>query len=139
MYIKYKSLAVAALLTIFLSTIFAIGFNYGQKIRHWGLSQQIDYPEQADETEDCFMGCFEDTKPMGQHTKDPKECKKYCAPEGWEGDVPKEFPEGIPAHVCPSTYCAKTDGTDPDADCSKSYGCTVFCSEVCCVCLRECI
>lgn len=74
-----------------------------------------------------------------QHIKDPNECKKACHPPGYEGTWPDEFPEDVERVECKGTYCSKADKDDPESECKAAYGCAVFCSEICCVCLRECI
>ena len=84
-----------------------------------------------------------------QHTKDPTKCKKACTPEGYDGEFPEEFPEGVETVECTSNYCAKAghqdsvppgeEGPGENDPCKSHYSCSVFCSEVCCVCLRECI
>jgi len=89
---------------------------------------------------------------LAQHTKDPTKCKKVCAPAGYDGEFPKEFPEGVETVECAGEYCARA-GTDqpggggewgeqpPDDEenCKPHHSCSVSCSEVCCICLRECI
>lgn len=83
-------------------------------------------------------------------TKDPAKCTKVCTPEGYDGEFPKEFPEGVETVECEGDYCAKAGHHDsvppgeegPDdgeESCKAHYSCSVHCSEVCCVCLRECI
>lgn len=88
-----------------------------------------------------------------QHTKDPTKCKKVCAPAGYDGEMPKEFPEGVETVECAGDYCARAgagDGhggggewgeqpPDDEENCKPHFSCSVHCSEVCCVCLRECI
>lgn len=81
---------------------------------------------------------------LTQHIKDPTKCTKTCTPPGYEGDIPEEFPEDVERIECKGTYCAKADHGPPAEDnenekCKQHWSCSVHCSEVCCVCLRECI
>ncbi len=92
-----------------------------------------------------------DWKTFAQHTKDPTKCKKVCAPAGYDGEFPEEFPEGVETVECAGDYCAKAgkhghgEGEwgeqpgDDEEDCKPHFSCSVHCSEVCCICLRECI
>lgn len=76
------------------------------------------------------------------HVKDPKECRMFCKPKGYEGQTPKEFPEGIEGVECGgacSTAEPPHGPDDEDHTCKPSHTCNVTCSEVCCICLRECI
>lgn len=72
-----------------------------------------------------------------QHVKDPTKCTKVCAPVGYDGDLPSEFPEGIEPVTCQGDYCAKA--SRGDEACQPHHSCSVHCSEVCCICLRECV
>ena len=77
-------------------------------------------------------------------TKDPTKCTKVCTPEGYEGALPREFPEGVERVACAGDYCAKAHNEPPpegddEESCKPHFSCSVHCSEVCCVCLRECI
>lgn len=78
-----------------------------------------------------------------QHIKDPTKCIKVCFPPGYDGEWPEEFPDDVKKIMCEGDYCAKADhGHTPgeeDKLCKTHYSCTVHCSEVCCVCLRECV
>lgn len=85
------------------------------------------------------------TVTASQHTKDPTKCTKVCVPPGWEGELPKEFPDDAELVECQGDYCARAEHAPPEPDdpqddpCRPHYSCSVHCSEVCCVCLRECI
>jgi hypothetical protein len=80
-----------------------------------------------------------------QHTKDPTKCTKVCTPHGWEGELPAEFPDEAEVVTCAGDKCARAFPREPpsedpaDDPCQRHHGCSVSCSEVCCVCLRECI
>ena len=72
-------------------------------------------------------------------TKDPTKCTAICVPSGYDKELPEEFPEGVPKHTCEGA-CASYEPEPGDKDaCKPHHTCTVYCSEVCCVCLRECI
>ena len=85
------------------------------------------------------------TTPLVQHTNDPTECKKVCAPAGYDGAMPKEFPDAVVTTTCEGDYCAKAGHHeenppgDDEESCKAHWSCAVHCSEVCCICLRECI
>ena len=81
-------------------------------------------------------------KALAQHTKDPAECKKVCAPPGYDGEWPEEYPDDVRKVTCNGEFCAKAgDGHEPkeNEDCKAHYSCDVFCSEICCQCLATCL
>ena len=77
-----------------------------------------------------------------QHTKDPAECKTVCAPPGYDGAWPEEYPKEARKVTCAGEYCAKAGhGHEPgeNEDCKAHYSCDVHCSEICCQCLAACL
>lgn len=71
------------------------------------------------------------------HVKDPAECRMYCHPPGYEGERPKDINPEAQGYACEGSMCAKAEhGSE---QCQEHVSCNVNCSEVCCVCLRECI
>lgn len=111
----------------------------------------------------CFMGCAPDegvdpnpppsptipapSEPpaflMTQHVTDPSECKTVCVPPGNDGELPDWYPDEAKRVACEGDYCARAEhGHTPgeeDEKCKAHYSCTVHCSEICCICLAECL